>query len=36
MPSMELFSQQENIYKSEILDKTKNIFIEAGSIAVME
>ena len=31
MPSMELFSQQTNIYKSEILDKTQNIFIEAGS-----
>ena len=31
MPSMELFSQQENTYKSEILDKTQNIFIEAGS-----
>ena len=32
MPSMELFNQQEKEYKSEILDKTKNIFIEAGSI----
>ena len=31
MPSMELFSQQENQYKSDILDKTKNIFLEAGS-----
>ena len=32
MPSMELFSQQENKYKSEILDKTQNIFLEAGSM----
>ena len=30
MPSMELFSQQESQYKSDILDKTKNIF-RAGS-----
>ena len=31
MPSMELFSQQDRQYKSDILDKTKNIFLEAGS-----
>ena len=36
MPSMELFSQQENQYKSDILDKTKNIFLEAGSRAILE
>ena len=32
MPSMELFSQQDRKYKSDILDKTKNIFLEAGSM----
>ncbi len=32
MPSMELFSQQEDKYKSEILNKTQNIFLEAGSM----
>ena len=32
MPCMELFSDQNSDYKSLILDKTKNIFIEAGSI----
>ena len=32
MPCMELFYQQESKYKSEILDKTTNIFLEAGSI----
>ena len=32
MPSMELFDKQNNEYKSLILNKTKNIFIEAGSI----
>ena len=32
MPCMELFSDQNTDYKSLILDKTKNIFIEAGSI----
>ncbi len=32
MTSMELFRKQDNKYKSEILDKSKNIFLEAGSI----
>ena len=32
MPSMELFDQQNHNYKSLILDKTKNIFLEAGSM----
>ncbi len=32
MPSMELFGKQNIDYKSLILDKTKNIFLEAGSI----
>ena len=31
MPSMELFEKQSAEYRSLILDKTKNIFMEAGS-----
>ena len=32
MPSMELFENQSAEYRSSILDKTKNIFLEAGSV----
>ena len=32
MPSMELFERQSAEYRSLILDKTKNIFLEAGSV----
>ncbi len=31
MPSMELFENNDLMYKSNILDKTQNVFIEAGS-----
>ena len=32
MPSMELFDRQNDTFKEQILYKTKNIFIEAGSM----
>ena len=32
MPSMELFDKQKSTFKANILGKTKNIFVEAGSM----